>query len=198
MEKNIVAESLYQQRNALGLCPKCGGNRDGATKICSDCRIKFNANNKRSRAIKVANGECQVCPAMRTGHDLYCEHHIKVYEQYFRNSKQRLKEEVLEAYGGAICICCGESGLWFLTLDHVNNDGYLQRKDEGMSYTNYSLLKSKGYPKDPVLQVLCYNCNNGKRVNGGICPHQENRLWKDHAYSLVDDFGKILLAVRSN
>lgn len=173
--------SLYQLRNIQSVCPRCGARRDNETRFCSRCRSRQNSNNKRTRAVKVAKGECEVCPATRTKHRKFCDYHAEMHSGYHRNRRQRIKEDALEAYGGAICVCCGESGLWFLTLDHVNNDGHLQRKDAGMLYTSYTALHVKGYPQTPPLQVLCYNCNNGKRVNGGVCPHQENRLWKEHA-----------------
>jgi hypothetical protein len=32
------------------------------------------------------------------------------------------------------------------------------------------IIKS-GFPNS--FQILCYNCNNGKRMNRGVCPHQE-------------------------
>jgi hypothetical protein len=28
-----------------------------------------------------------------------------------------------------------------------------------------------GFP--PGYQVLCMNCNHGKRMNNGVCPHKE-------------------------
>ena len=85
--------------------------------------------------------------------------------------REQAKLNALIAYGGPICKCCGETTLQFLTLDHVNNDGNKHRRTNGRAYPSYSNLKTLGFPQDPPLQVLCYNCNNGKRVNGGVCPH---------------------------
>ena len=71
---------------------------------------------------------------------------------------------------GAVCSCCGEAQKRFLTLDHIKNDGYLERKT---SY-GHSLTKAQktGWDKKKY-QVLCSNCNLGKSLNGGICPHQQ-------------------------
>jgi hypothetical protein len=35
-------------------------------------------------------------------------------------------------------------------------------------------VKRQGFPKDRF-QLLCHNCNMGKHMNGGICPHQQKR-----------------------
>jgi hypothetical protein len=81
---------------------------------------------------------------------------------------QKRKDEVYNAYGGYICKCCGETDAIFLTIDHVNNDGYLHRKQ--FKTDIYSWLRTNGYPAG--FQVLCWNCNRAKHYNDGICPHQ--------------------------
>lgn len=65
----------------------------------------------------------------------------------------------------------------FLSLDHIHNNGAAERrqisgaaKSAGMLF--YGWLKKRGYP--PGYQVLCMNCNFGKRMNGGVCPHKES------------------------
>ena len=81
-------------------------------------------------------------------------------------------QEVFNHYG-ARCACCGETEPMFLTVDHVNNDGYLLRKANGRRAVEagslYRLIIRQGFPED--YQVLCYNCNCGKHRNGGVCPH---------------------------
>lgn len=34
----------------------------------------------------------------------------------------------------------------------------------------YQSLRKQGYSKDLGLQVLCWNCDCGRDVNGGVCP----------------------------
>jgi hypothetical protein len=34
-------------------------------------------------------------------------------------------------------------------------------------------LRKNGFPEG--FQVLCANCNIGRHINGGICPHESNR-----------------------
>ena len=90
-----------------------------------------------------------------------------------RHERRRIKIETFDAYGGAVCICCGEQNELFLTLDHIYNDGAEERrqlKHKGSGIAFYRWLRLRRYPHG--YQVMCYNCNCGKRMNGGICPHQ--------------------------
>lgn len=95
----------------------------------------------------------------------------------------KIKMTVLKAYGGdpPKCACCGEDNIGFLTLDHVNNDGYKHKRRHGKpaesSIFAYRRLIREGFPNDPPLQVLCCNCNCGKQRNGGICPHRGLNDW---------------------
>jgi hypothetical protein len=87
--------------------------------------------------------------------------------------RAKAKHECFVQYGGYICACCGETEPKFLTIDHVNNDGYMRRKygKEPSGASSYAYLRKMGYPEG--FQVLCMNCNFGKAMNGGICPHKK-------------------------
>ena len=91
-----------------------------------------------------------------------------------RRWRQRIKQEAVKAYGSK-CACCGETELAFLTLDHINGSGTKHRKELKMNggTSTYSWLKRNKYPKG--FQVLCFNCNCGRNVNRGICPHKEKK-----------------------
>lgn len=86
--------------------------------------------------------------------------------------RRKLKLEVLSQYGGGSprCSCCGIDFIEFLTIDHVNNDGSADRVTRGSGTDFYALLKREGYPNNPPLTVLCFNCNIAKAVFGR-CPH---------------------------
>lgn len=94
---------------------------------------------------------------------------------YRKNHKIKLRAETFNAYGGALCNCCGETGLPFLTLDHINGNGAEERKATNSrgGYAFYALLRTKGFP--PGYQVLCFNCNMGRYING-VCPHTVSEL----------------------
>lgn len=80
-----------------------------------------------------------------------------------------IRMEVLRAYGGdpPRCACCGEQEPVFLALDHVHNDGAVDRQLIGESHRIFRWLRRNGFP--PGYQVLCHNCNWAKRMGG--CPH---------------------------
>jgi hypothetical protein len=86
-----------------------------------------------------------------------------------RKTLAKLREEVIQAYGGPRCMCCGETERAFLCIDHVNGGGYQHRKEIGTG-SFYRWLRKNGFPTG--FQVLCFNCNMGKLLNGGVCPHQ--------------------------
>lgn len=91
-----------------------------------------------------------------------------------RKSAAALKERVFDHYG-RVCACCNESTFRFLCIDHINNDGWKHRKElkvtSGTQF--YSWLERNGFPVG--FQTLCYNCNQGKHQNGGVCPHKETQ-----------------------
>lgn len=87
---------------------------------------------------------------------------------------QKIKNEVLSHYSSndiPICACCGEKELLFLTLDHINGNGSQERKKVGGGWSLYLFLRKNNYPNG--YQVLCWNCNSGRALNGGICPHKK-------------------------
>ena len=100
-----------------------------------------------------------------------------------RKEKAKLtKQQVMNYYGGK-CACCGISEICFLSIDHINNDGFKEkdrlncRTGEKIRnrYTGgqlYNRIIKNNYPKD--LQIHCFNCNTAKQHNGGICPHKTN------------------------
>lgn len=93
-------------------------------------------------------------------------------------SRDRVRDEVYQAYGGYRCNCCGVDERAFLSIDHVNNDGAHHRRLHGhvTGEQMHRWLLRNGFP--PGFQVLCMNCQWGKRNNNGVCPHQER--CRDH------------------
>lgn len=69
------------------------------------------------------------------------------------------------------CIICGEQQDKFLCIDHIDNDGAQQRREVGSGSKFMAWIVKNGFPDD--LQVLCWNCNAGKQLNSGVCPHEE-------------------------
>ena len=131
--------------------------------------------NLRDQAVK--NGTCVNCLSRPATHFLLCGHCRAVKRNCDMTRQRADKLACLMYYGNAKCECCGESGQAFLTIDHINNDGYAQRRESkahgGMIY---SWLRRQGYPAG--YRVLCANCNSGR--GHGLCPH-------DPAYGKILD-----------
>lgn len=91
----------------------------------------------------------------------------------WRKECATLKAAIVGAYGGC-CACCGEKNSGFLTIDHINNDGYLDRPASGNSRGGHKLwrrLRREGFPKENF-RLLCWNCNSGRAyTKDKICPH---------------------------
>lgn len=93
-----------------------------------------------------------------------------------RNERARLKQEMVEAYGGK-CSCCGEMAIEFLTLEHREQDGAEHRrqlaKKNGVKRVRCDMIwreaRRQGYPD--CYTVLCMNCNFALGMFG-YCPHQ--------------------------
>lgn len=94
----------------------------------------------------------------------------RAHKKKYRDS---VKLRVLRAYSGEVpsCACCQETGLVFLTLDHVDGDGAAQRRvnQHRGGFQQYLQVIREGFP--PGYAVLCWNCNSAKHLLG-TCPHQ--------------------------
>jgi hypothetical protein len=94
-----------------------------------------------------------------------------------RNLRDRV--EAFENYGGLKCSCCGVTELAFLSLNHIAGGGNEDRRERfGVWYRGghelYRMLRSQKWPKG--YRVLCMNCQQGIRDNGGQCPHKDPPL----------------------
>lgn len=129
-------------------CKKCGGG------------------SFREHKQKYTTSDGSVCVSVGT----ICSGCANLYSKKFYADK---KEEVFNHYGRQ-CNCCGECILQFLSIDHINNDEHKEvwasngRRITGIQL--YARIVASGFPD--YYQTLCMNCNFGKRMNDGICPHK--------------------------
>jgi len=159
------------------------------TKTCTKCGEprtygEFSARSKsgwRGTDGVLRSSWCKFCVRERVA-DWKAKHQTRAHESRWADAvkakKQRVKDAVFAAYGGYVCACCGEKEPKFLSLDHVHNDGAKWRKETlgsrlATGWQTYRWLLKHGLPAG--YQVLCMNCNFGKRMNGGVCPHQVKR-----------------------
>ena len=172
---------LYFDRKSKGLCTKCGSNVQGKT-LCKDCAAIQGSRRRIARATRRTVGLCSHCGKYPPkSARAWCEKCLSISRRNnatpaaracSKRTFERIKLAAFSAYGNA-CACCGESESLFLEIDHVHNDGHRHRVRgrRAKGYDLYLWLKRENYP--PGFQVLCSNCNQGKRRNGGTCPHKD-------------------------
>jgi hypothetical protein len=146
-----------------------------ATKTCLQCGKQFETTTpqKFCCSAKCAKSKWAKEKGPKYFRDLY-----KSDPDYFKAQtkahNKRIKDKCFEAYGGYVCACCGVTGELFCNLDHINNDGASHRKEMNLtdgSTSTYRWAIKNGFP--PIFQVLCWNCNCAKNLNGGVCPHKD-------------------------
>jgi len=158
-----------------GKCECCGESR---YEMLTFDHIQGNGHNTDKRGVKLVYDALKVYNEygypnsiyrllcwncnMSRGYYKYCPH--KEQKVVVNTYKQRLKMEVINAYGGKCCLC-GENHWEFLTIDHINGGGNKHRKQVGSGAVFYTLLKQLGWPKDEY-RLLCANCNCSKKPNG--------------------------------
>lgn len=163
--------AMYRKKHLDGgMCCDCGSVPFVAgKKRCEECLRKAREGTNKYRS---KNKE-QVRKSDMAG---YYRHHAKRCASA-KDRTNKLRAEIFERYGGAVCACCGIIDWWTLSLDHIENNGAAHRRElfpgrgNGRGgYKMYRILKKQGFP--PGFQVLCMNCNIGKVRNNGICPHK--------------------------
>lgn len=143
------------------------------SKVCPKCGLDKDRSDYSTHAFGIKSAWCRTC------HTEYCRSYRannpeKEAVRARRSKEQRdnAKEQVFSYYV-SVCNCCGESEKKFLSVDHTEGKGRQHRATMGTQTINVWLVNNE-FPEG--FQVLCYNCNCGKRVNNGVCPHQETPL----------------------
>ena len=168
--------SVRDFRKSHGLCVICETPVDSGTE-CERCKKKRSERDRvyylkvKSEKIKTKREQasalnlCSRCGKNAINETRVCSICLEKQKLYYNN----LKLQVYEKYGN-VCSCCGESETRFLTIDHKNNDGAEHRKTVVPGRALYRWIVNNQFPSD--FQILCFNCNCGRALNGGICPHK--------------------------
>ena len=175
----------HRQRVAKGFCINCAKVPIvPPQQACEACRAKQRAAQRRLARQRQLAGVCNRCGERRPIPGCKrCEqcnaHWMQGYKKHhgYRPGRairrQTLKRIVMEAYGGTRCVCCGETGIAFLTIDHIEGKGRQHRKAiERRGETFYRWLKLKNFPRG--YRVMCMNCNCSLAWFR-YCPHQLGR-----------------------
>jgi len=119
--------------------------------ICRDC------NNKKGKEWRDKNRDKANQMARKWYHA-----NPEKYHGVTTKHRRKLRIDTILEYGGK-CLRCGIDDLEVLDLDHIYNDGAVDRKKNLFAYNLYRHLKKQGYPKERH-QVLCKNCNWKKEI----------------------------------
>lgn len=151
-------------------------------KICKICGIEKPLDEYNTDGKGYKYQPCKKCCAIRYSKwQKDNREHVRDYQRTWINANRdrhnshgrsyisRVKSEVFDHYGNK-CSCCGETEPKFLTIDHVNNDGSEHRKEIKGDKIYAHIIKA-GFPD--MFQILYWNCNLGKMLNGGVCPHKQ-------------------------
>lgn len=178
-------------------CSKCGIEKNlsefyydykKVDKKRPDCKSCFNQRMKETRKMMA--------------YKIYFNPYQKIWQRSYRKTlkykkwrkealykqsikAKELKQVIINHYGGR-CTCCGVEEICFLSIDHINNDGYkLKNRENGTTRKNrpsgilfYKRIIKNNFPND--LQILCFNCNVAKQHNGGECPHKTNEVVREY------------------
>lgn len=104
--------------------------------------------------------------------DRWAKANPKKVRETRRKYHQRRKLKVLIHYGGnpPKCVCCGESHIEFLTIDHYN----IKIDKKHRSGDNlYGWIIRNNFPEG--FRVLCLNCNFAIG-HYGRCPHEDEKI----------------------
>ncbi len=182
--KDCVKEeqkTIRKVNNDSGMCTICRKNvvLNGNYR-CEDCKAREKVHRYKRASKKFSSGLCSRCGKypLKDGCKRCCRC-LLVLGNFTKNEKERVKFKVFSHYGLS-CSCCGESNFKFLTIDHIDGGGAEHRRKIGQNNI-YRWLVKNNFPD--WFQTLCWNCNSGREVNGGICPHKEQEA---KVYNLND------------
>lgn len=184
-KKNVAVSShkfhakRYNRRKRDGQCTLCDNNAVPGKTACQECLDK-RASIKQVKYYKnLSRGQCIQCGGNLIDSGKRCQTCIEKRNNWYQGSSTQTKDKIrrddnreaaLQHYGDK-CICCGEDEPYFLAIDHTDGDGNAHRKKikkYGSGF--FKWLVDNNFPDG--FQILCHNCNMGKHLNGGVCPHK--------------------------
>lgn len=158
-------------------CPFYNNNIVFGKSACKLCLDKKSSESITMKNRYVKDGKCYRCgknqPENNSKRNNW--YNGSTTEEKDKISRKVNKEKVFKHYGGK-CVCCGEDESNFLAIDHIQGRGNTHRKKiNKYGSTFFKWLVDNNFPID--FHILCHNCNVGKFLNGGVCPHETNEKY---------------------
>lgn len=163
----MKSKEYYVKFKLEGKCTDCGNEKEKERQknnLCESCAIKKRTISNLKHDEWKSLGLCQKCGKKN-------DRPKKSVCRYCAGQYQRQKSKLLEMYGNK-CQCCGETHREFLSIDHINNDGYIRRKQD--KNHNRTLIGRilRGTENMDDYRILCMNCNSSYGFFG-YCPHNK-------------------------
>jgi hypothetical protein len=138
------------------------------SKICTKCHIEkpaaefFRRGNGPTGYL--LRGSCKAC--LTEANRIWQRDNSIRRSKGKRERRQQIRKEFLAMYGNK-CVCCGESQVEFLTLEHRQGQIGIKSKQTGRDAYSEA---TKKLDLDKF-EILCMNCNHAKG-RYGYCPHK--------------------------
>lgn len=172
MTKKEYGDYWRSSRKEAGYCISCGKPKGDVPWVrCYNCTTTRDKAAALKRHAQKSKGLCVTCDNPPDPGGTYCGACKKKHRAIEKSVVKGLRKKAIEFLGGK-CACCGESSYLFLTIDHINRDGHKERKQTNQKRSWYRKIL-KGERED--LRVLCFNCNCGRELNEGVCPHETEK-----------------------
>lgn len=149
-----------------GLISFCNRGVEGLERRCNICLVRKDLDKDFYRDRTRSHGKAAICkPCTRKKRIRYIDRSKAASNRQRCSAGQRRK--AVEQLGG-ICVCCHESCLDYLQIDHVENDGKLHREllIHGPQALYRWVLKHPGTVR---VQLLCANCHVYKTKYKTLC-----------------------------
>lgn len=182
---NAAHMDIYYQRRSAGKCVRCGELTNKFSVHCDICTVYMRNKDKVRYDKSRESGLCLHCHKVSPieGEILCadCKQNNSV-----RNKEKRVKQKftIIQHYGGK-CKLCGEKDITVLSIDHIEGRGTEHRRElKKQGTTTYRWLIKNNYPDG--FQVLCFNCNMKKHLNGGVS-HQNKTVKTQYVFEGKDE-----------
>jgi hypothetical protein len=165
--KKSAARALERHRRSKAnrTCRRCGKPAVSGLVHCEEHRREANKKSTDLHKSKRATGTCYYCNNPARPGRVSCtdctkkaqDRHRAQYasrKSRMRSERDELKLEVFKAYGGPVCVGCGEKE--FDTLQIDKTAGNSKRYTPIGLYKTCVTLKDEGFPRG--FRVLCINC----------------------------------------
>ena len=151
-------------------------NRKRRTEINKKSDIKNMDRILKWRRANKASAKIRTRKSYDKNRDRILEERKRDFPEIWKKQKtiiESLRLQIFNYYckGNPRCNCCGESTIRLLTIDHINGGGNKERRIQRRNQKDYyKSIVDRNYPD--TYQILCYNCNCGRAINNGVCPHK--------------------------